>query len=330
MSQSSDTRYDLTSQLLSFRAAYLQAISRAWSDKGFKKTIITKVDEKPENGDPLPPDAKNILAVDEFTDLIKPSGMLKRWMLKVYLIERAKGEPFGEYQPFNPLGHNGWLSRGHEIFVLKIPKKPKIESDNSKGQLSTALMHYYQLFPTLFGDYITLLGGEQSFSGESDNMSNIEQLGASLSVQDDLNAVLWNDVQHARLHNVRNELGIGGEPQFLAFAAVFIQIVSRCWADEAYRKFILDYNIAPTGNPKAHFRDDNIHFENPWAFNIQFQEDNDVEYKVNEDGSGHWTRLPKNTLILGYPEPPQESVQPVALARYNATGPAFPFTCSCC
>lgn len=285
--------YDLTSQLLSFRLAYLQAVARAWREPEFKEKILSNPDM---------PGGRliNVLEVDEFTALIEPADILDSWQVKIHIMYDEKMQ----YQPFNAKTTNGWLASGHEVLGVFIPEKPQIASDKTtEAQL---LAEYYQRFPTAFGNYIQTSFREDSNAGT----------GFHPKIK---------EFQQARASNVDNELGIGGASQFLAFGAVCQYITGRCWADEAYFEFINGKVISSIGTSNSVFQDDVVRFENPWGLNIQFHKCK-VDLQESEGGVA-WQNIPFNELRLMFPNAPQEPQQPVALARYNSAGPNFPFTC---
>lgn len=203
-------------------------------------------------------------------------------------------------------------------------------------------MEYYTYFPNFFGSAKSAgVGEEAAFKAESMAAAN------SLSGRIDLSGNNY-------------DLGVS-EDSFFGFGAVVSKLIAIAWANDEF-KSIINYDEKDESTTDEQYYADVINilrehqnFEVPWAFNIKFvfsktfkesashcEDDRDVNrlsfwIKEGEKKTAQWrwrdnseTALIRNMVSLEIPNTPQEKQANIslALAKYNAIGPAYPFTCS--
>jgi ribosomally synthesized peptide (two-chain TOMM family) len=317
---------DLTTGLMAFRQAYLQCIAKCWEDEVFAKSLISG----PIDANKSDNDWENILSNTNFTDFL-PEVMRSpnpenrdgyfplNWRINLYLIEKIKINetfPLAEYAPYNPKANNGWIG-GTDLFLIKIPQKPK---GINESELAIALAAYYSNFTTLFGN------GYAVTDTAKNEKSNFSSELCEFYKKFRLN---YHDYEGAIAHNIPNNLGNGGDESFYGFGAIVMNIISVCWNNPEYLKFITEKNrvITPVGTEHSVINDEYVSFENPWAFNIQFKEVCEGNSKWNSEAR-KWDTIENNEIYLQFPSKPDvEKHSMRALARYNGTGPAYPLTC---
>lgn len=298
----------LSSSLLAFRLAYLKMIAKAWEAEGKENNEVDVVESHPESRAPIVrwnPKSKyvedllkcpNLLEHDDFIDELpkdqQGNSVELGWPVVVQMMNNVDG-PFWapEHKMTNP--HRGWIGP-YDRFVIEIPKAPPLEEQ------SAALAEYYSIFPTLLG------GGTQDFSSVSEENSRGENTRDGA----------FNNAQYG---GQANDLGIGGPENLLGFGACVNNIIATAWASEENLKELLSKENNPI-KPGQTFGNRMFQFENPWGFYIEFKEGKG-KWK-----NGKWAVLPQNQILLNLPKPPK-GVGATALAAYNNSGPAYPYSC---
>lgn len=127
------------------------------------------------------------------------------------------------------------------------------------------------------------------------------------------------------------------DDEFLRFGAMTLQVITILWK----AKELLDEGAENKSDSDrqllSEFYDEFINsdvdaaevlskyfsFNNPWNFKVKFVVDNDFSYE-----DGEWKYIPKNEVILYYPQvPSNEDDHPIALTTYNSNYNVYPFTC---
>lgn len=204
---------------------------------------------------------------------------------------------------WNLYGDNTWTKHQSEIIEIKLPLIPKgaVWDEYEKAQY---LMEYYSKFPTFFGSLNT---SSHQLTTHFDPTGNDYDLGVS-------------------------------QDSFLSFSAVMIKLVAAIWDNERLIKD-LDYNQHKETTDDEYYErievvlKDYFDYELPWRFNLKFVSPIENEEFWKENG-GQWVwndahPFIRTTVFIEIPYAPvkKDNVS-LALARYNATGPVYPFTCS--
>lgn len=104
----------------------------------------------------------------------------------------------------------------------------------------------------------------------------------------------------------------------LEFQEVYARVVALAWKDSVFLEELRKDARATLANYFGYMC--------PWNIDIEFEQLSGQEYEW-QPGEDVWN-LPKNAIHVGIPKkPPQLEEQAVALAVYNAAGPAYLFTC---
>ncbi|HSN98059.1 MAG TPA: BMA_0021/BMA_0022 family TOMM bacteriocin [Candidatus Nanopelagicales bacterium] len=117
---------------------------------------------------------------------------------------------------------------------------------------------------------------------------------------------------------------------FAAFNVALLAAMAKAWDDEHYREMLkIDSAVALQAIRG---------YEVPWEMTIRIEEDTQAEWhppgddpdKTPSEQQSYWSSEQLSTLKLYLPTRPSEPhSDPIALAMYNATGAAYPFTCTC-
>lgn len=303
-------RMDLSSSLLAFRLAYIKMITKAWEEEKDNTIDITKTD-----GESDTPTAKwapqsdyvkgllaceNILEHEGFIDFVpkddKGIPAEFSWVVTVRLVNPVQG-PHWAPKHLKARKVRGWVGPDDK-FEIEIPKAPE------RDQQPAALASYYSIFPTLLGGgHIPVHLSSKAKGNSVETRSYTTSQGGS-----------------------DNTLGIGGPEDLLAFGASMPNLIAYAWESEENFKDLM----SPENNPLRQGQtagDKTFLFQNPWGFNIEFKAGT-TEWKSDHDGNWEWEALPKNVIWLNLPKPPPDKQkQAVALAAYNNSGPAYPYTC---
>jgi ribosomally synthesized peptide (two-chain TOMM family) len=261
-------------------------------------------------------------ASDIFTKFL-PNNQAFPWMLNVYILQNSHLQ----YNPYFSDFRNGWIGTS-DVLAINIPLPPANSVD-----FSGALMAYYQQFNTIFGtDYLgTIPTPEQNPSPPIAGIVN-KCIPYLPDIQKFRNAANTNTLE---------TLGDGGPEQMLAFQAVLMEMIASAWVDQNYWNYLTTkFVVTPNGTPQAIYKDQYVTFQNPWAFTITFNIASNSPAPIycppTPNTSGVWKNLPCNQLFIHFPNPPTTNMKmdenamnmwPLALARYNDTGPEFPLTC---
>lgn len=169
-----------------------------------------------------------------------------------------------------------------------IIKLPNKPADPAQEPI--ALSAYYQQFPTFFG------GGY----GDSAPASNVSASGGVTKV---------------------GGLGIGGPETFLSFGALTLRVIAYAWENNEFFERLTD----PGLDNAAELLTEYFQFTNPWNFNIRFEKDENFNWDSEKKC---WPVDILNRIELNFPDTPVVDDQAIAIASYNDSGPAYPYTCN--
>lgn len=289
-----------TNDIMAFRTAYLRLVARTWMDPSYAKRVV---DYSP---------AELIKRFEDQYDFKWP------WPALDFRLAAGGAE-------WRPQRTGGW--RGKDFsgeLIVKLPlNKGCIRSENPEKHFALALADFYALRSSVFGCKVQsgpAVQPERSTAVEHDIGTHI---GMAMPIH----------------------LGVG-EERFLEFSAVLLRALALAWDDEEFK----DHLLLPTSCLPA--LAGWLGYNSPWNIRIVVKNDYDAVWKeptperlngwlaepTAQESSGNQggTTLSKNLLILELPQCPYEGdaaddvamLRPIALAAYNVTGPAYPFTCT--
>jgi len=291
---------NLTEELMQFRTAYLQTIAKCWNDSSLYKEMISK---KGSIG-------TNILETKLFKSFLPKNNSVLDWRVDLFLIENPN-KNLAQYVPYNPNSLNGWFG-GPDLIILKVPKTPE------KNEQASALMSFYDAFTTFLGN----------------TSSNIAAVHPTRKIEESMLSLFTEytsghlDYLHVIEEDILTSLGNGCNDTFFSLGSVYLDLVSMCWKNPDFKKYLLQTTLEPIGKENSIIKDEFIKFENPFSFNIKFQEAEDGN-SIWDPQKGLWTNLENNEIFLQFPRKPEnDTTHAQALARYNGTGPTYPLTCA--
>jgi len=222
---------------------------------------------------------------------------------------------------WNLYGDNKWTKHQSEVIEITLPLMPK-GTEWNEYEKADYLMQYYGKFPTFFGS----VANPPKDSGSVQKSCNDVGVGSTYDPS-------GNDY----------DLGVS-QDSFLSFSAVMIKLVAAIWEDESLiAKLDYRHHKECHESKKKYFKNirnilkDYFDYDLPWRFNFEFVLPNhDEAFWIKgptDQDCDEWQWNDKNvirtTVFIEIPYAPtgKENAS-LALARYNATGPAYPFTCS--
>jgi ribosomally synthesized peptide (two-chain TOMM family) len=276
--------------LMSFRFAYLRAIAHSWA--------LWAPSDKLKDQDQF---IRNLLSGDDIQPILKDSfGMSCGWPdLAVCLAYNS--DPSRGWQSVPPFG---WVGTDDK-FIITLPQKPT--PDPNDDVAVQALAHYYYRWPTIMG---------------------------------------WDAADDGKVRGtgVPGAAPGGGEGELLEFGSVILRVIALAWQDPGF----LSALTAPDLTDATPVLSQYLGYNSPFNFQIKFSTAGSLIWrqgKVNPNlyswhyegpDNGH-TKIHPNAILLHFPAPPMlrspgkialdKSVWPFALASYNNTGEAYPFTC---
>jgi len=193
----------------------------------------------------------------------------------------------------------GWIGPNDQ-FEITLPNCPA-----QTEYMADALAAYYQIFPTILGPaYTCPLSGGRLHIEQSPNPTAMGIPG-------------------------------GGVGSFLAFGSVILRAVILSWKDLNFRDDLIN-----AGEDAGPILAKWFGFNMPFNFFIKFKHHpNRPDFEGHYDNKNNkWIWKTENEVgnpiiwnkvILNYPTCPEsEDIRPIALASYNNTGAAYPFTCN--
>ncbi|MGK4006906.1 BMA_0021/BMA_0022 family TOMM bacteriocin [Sorangium sp. So ce1036] len=278
--------------MIEFRTAYLRAIARVWREgetSDFAKDLTSGIQSKIDQ----------CLSECGFSADCWPN-------LCVQFVRNGGVQ-------WNPGDTGGWFSpvSKHESLTLRLPlDKAKVLHGVDQRYWAQALAEFYQLFPTPFGP-----------------IADPSQSGTKESTHQSLMAYPTK---------------LGDFHSFLELGGVIARAIALAWRQQASgdMSFTHDLMTRAAGALQSW-----LGYISPWGIDLRVEPAPDgVRWipPTDDASAGAWacgaTRegesLPledylRNTLTLCLPDRPGKdaTVWPIALAAYNNTGPAYPFTC---
>jgi len=268
---------------------------------------------------------------------------------------------------WNFYGDNEWVKPKTEAMYISLPDLPDSDTDDALKPYQNAnmLMKYYEAFPSFFGAQVydncisgqvnpelvikpmgeshltrkpVVLDTSNSSAGNDYDLGVNEDAFLSFSsVLNKLIAVLWqNDMFKEKLDyplGLKRQTDVLKVPEDeppMEFNSIYdfsfyLNSLENKVLKTQLEEFDEAYDRELISILKEHFS-----YESPWIFKIRFiMADSCVFWKDNNDSIKVDDIVNLTTIeIPNAPTDRETSNVSMALARYNATGPAYPFTCS--
>lgn len=288
--------------LMDFRFAYLRAIAYSWT--------LWKPGQPVEEQDRF---IRRLLSGENILPLLQGSvkdgpgfGMRCGWpdfaVCLAYDPKPSWEKPATGWRSVPPFG---WVGVDDQ-FIITLPQKPRPVSDGGLAVL--ALADYYKRWPTIMGQ-------DDADHGEVKGMG------------------------------IPGAAAGGGQDALLEFGSVVLRAIALAWQDPVFLSALTAPDLPDASTVLSQY----LGYNNPFNFQITFSTDGSLTWGPDGNGGGTWdyqgpssgglTQSKPNAVLLRYPAPPMQyprpdhpptldkSVWPFALASYNNTGPAYPFTC---
>lgn len=292
--------------LMKFRLGYLRAIAKAWSSNDDERKLL--------NDDNIDVSLKKIIAstinpanpedphIHIGPNLLDDDGPFQNYFGNIYLGNVSIRVFDVEDNPtkWDLKDGVGWTG-SNDFFIIHLPKGPAKQKEHAPKENAIYLAEYYHKFPTFFG------------------------------VQNDVNHTGFQAVAHEDRNDVLNQalqtdLGVSPGP-FLDFGGVILRALALAWQ----RDDVFDELTDPKMIDATPVLSKYLGYNNPWNFNLRFIKSESITLiHDNSSDANTWENPPQNIVLLHYPCRPKEKADlyPMALASYNQTGPAYPFTCT--
>jgi len=295
---------DVADQIMRFRTAYLQAVSRATVDLEFRGKLTT-------SRDPL-------LVIKEAFGYECP------WQIQLLLHDHSEHAP-----RVNPaMGTVMTQPHRGETITIYIPRRPKPEPHESPEhhvkQVMDALATYYVEHRWLF---------ETRTRGSEDKHDPPSPLPL-----EGLPPAEWFSVAMLPNRNDRFDLGICVDA-VLSFAAAMFNAVALAWDNAKFLELLIRPGAPGTAGKTIQLMDEWLGYKFPWDLELKIEIDEAARYE-SRNGRGKWTiRPPKVVLVLPWMTGATELREEIAanqrnpgvaimgVALYNTDGPGYPFTC---
>ncbi|WP_438025729.1 BMA_0021/BMA_0022 family TOMM bacteriocin [Sorangium sp. So ce233] len=288
--------------LMQFRVAYLSAIAAAWNDSAFHASLTASPTE--------------VLASFGFDWANTPWNNVCRLQIVDYA-ERSLEWTGSEWI---------WPLALIESLTMHLPLRPPQDPVSESGTASPAILlaDYYRQHVNFFSD---------DWGKHCKNPDDSEPL--EIPPHDP--ASRPGDEGIIRLDADRPAGGLmSGEQEFTAFKVALLGTMAKAWSNPPFRRFLLESPAEALHT----IRD----YKMPWKMKIKIKEDQAGSWSparisshphvggesiVIPSGAWYWTASRRHVLTLCMPKRPTHfSDEPIALAAYNATGAAYPFTCT--
>ncbi|WP_437590375.1 BMA_0021/BMA_0022 family TOMM bacteriocin [Sorangium sp. So ce1000] len=290
--------------LMRFRVAYLSAIAAAWSEH----SLLTSLTARPTE----------TLASFGFDWANTPWNNVCRLQIVDY------SGPSLEWTGSEWI----WPLALIESLTMHLPLKPPQDPVSGSSPASPAILlaDYYRQHVSFFSDD---WGAHCTNPDDGESLERPPQGSASGS----------GDEGIIRLDADRPADGLmSGEQEFAAFKVALLGAMAKAWSNPPFRRLLLE-NAAEALHT---IRD----YKMPWKMKIKIKEDQAGSWTPSHIPSHHpppaggesivippgawsWTASRRHVLTLCLPRRPTHfSDEPIALAAYNATGAAYPFTCT--
>ncbi|WP_437327089.1 BMA_0021/BMA_0022 family TOMM bacteriocin [Sorangium sp. So ce381] len=314
-----------TNQLMEFRSTYLRAIAEAWADpNGFGKELTG----------------------DNPTSVLKDRfGYIWPWPRTCELQIARADEDFRWI-------HDEWVwpSDLLDCLTLRLPLAPKrsaarpgydgLREDLRPEDYSRALGDYYRQRPSLFSDQWIREYDQHGVHARPQDKGGGSNLRADHGVQHVGRRERGREPGgccHEGEQAGQERVGLHSGPpaggfvpddsSFAELNVVLLAAVAKAWSDEEYRR-ALKNDLASALRTIRGYR-------LPWTMSLRVEEDGAALWHppgspLDKDHQSYWDSLQPHTLKLYLPTKPSNvDSEPIALAAYNATGAAYPFTCCC-
>ncbi|WP_441289283.1 BMA_0021/BMA_0022 family TOMM bacteriocin [Sorangium sp. KYC3313] len=314
-------------KLMEFRTTYLRAIAEAWADpNGF--------------GEELTGDNPTSALKDRF-------GYIWPWPRTCELqIARADEE-------FRWIRDEWvWPRDLLDCLTLRLPLAPKgsatrsgnrgLREDLHPGDYSRALADYYKQRPSLFSDHWSQEYDQHGVHARSQDKGGGFDLRALLADHGELQhpgrrerGREPEESHHEGEQAGEERVGLHSGPpaggfvpddnSFAEFNVVLLAAMAKAWSDEGFRRAL---KIDPASALQT-IRG----YRLPWKMSLRVEEDGAARWHrpgspLDKDHPSYWDSIQPHTLMLYLPPKPSNvESESIALAVYNATGAAYPFSC---
>lgn len=249
----------------------------------------------------------DVFTVEEFTQYLPEGNTAHAYQMFFNPYQRHRPRynhetPMDAYKGFS----NAFIwSAPEDNLVLMVPKRPKNDRDYTR-----ALAEYYEMYPSFFGHGPVTNGPVDT-----------KLVEANRNLSPELIYTVNYDTKHDKLILPADDSSSGDTPEaFLALGLAFQSIMTNHWQygkgedlSGDYLKYLVEIS----------------RFKNPWGFRMWFEEDENFVWdgKKQRWENDKGTRYVQAKVVLNMPLPPSLHEQAVALASYNNSGEAYPFTC---
>ena len=276
--------------LIDFRTAYLRLIARTWLSDEYAQEVVSMTAQK------------------LIVHLEKEYGHVWAWpALDPVLKDQGA--------VWSPQETGGWHGEG---FSGQIKLMLPLDSSCIKGppkNRTKALADFYELRPSIFGK------NRKAKHPEGADGADDKKLDQAYP------------------------LGLGDLRDFLEFGGVLLRAIALVWGNSVGEEFVAKLQDRTSCLPALAGW---LGYTSPWNMNIVIENDPNAAWnglltdetpEAIDDNKHIWRNgwldrktgaetIQHNQMILYLPRCPKDpQVLPVALASYNQTGPAYPFTC---
>ncbi len=286
----------MINDIIQFRSIYLQAIAKAWSDENFYSELVIPAKEFNSNlskflsGDNTV--AESYKGFDRSELLSKTFDFDFPWPRMSVIIINNDTYWSSKYEL-------GWVGI-NDLFIVQLPQAPYKKPSHSKK--------------------------EDPAAEAATTLKEKEMAAEAVTAYYRLFPTLLG-LPHEDAH------GSAQDDQFLEFGRLTLRVVGTAWADPKFTQEITNPDLKNADPLLSKY----FKYNNPWNFNIRFRNAKDFRWvKTSENSESpsskppqyHWENIPNNIMVLNYPNRPAETVDfPLALADYNNSGSAYPYTC---
>ena len=279
-----------TDDLMKFRTAYLRSIALSWADEDFKRQLVS---DSTSAIDVM----QRYLGFDwpwPNACTLKFKSVPKfQWICDEWVWPLHLSDHLTLYVPLDP-----------SVYVKGETQDPptKLPAD----QRAMALADFYRQRSALFSD------GWGEGWGNTGSQLEVSIKGAEGPASPSPAGGFYPD-----------------SSEFAAFQVALLAAIAKAWDDQEFRSLLtIDANTA-----LRKVRG----YELPWKMTLAIADDADARWHpplftgpMTTPLLSHWSFSRPNELTLNLPSKPGElQSEPVALAMYNGTGAAYPFSCTC-
>lgn len=296
----------MENDLMKFRLGYLRAIAKAWSNDDDEKKLLNDdnidVSLKKTIASTINPSNPEDPRIHIGPNLLDDDGPFKDYFGNIHLGNVSIRVFDVEDNPtkWDLKDGVGWTG-SNDFFIIHLPKSPAKQEKQASKENAIYLAEYYHKFPTFFGV-----------------PNDVNHTGFQAAAHEDRNEVVKQALP--------TDLGVSPGP-FLEFGGVILRALALAWQRDDVFDALTDPKMIDATPVLSKY----LAYNNPWNFNLRFIKSESITLSNdNSLDANTWENPPQNIVLLHYPCRPEEKADryPMALASYNETGPAYPFTCT--